>query len=168
MTKLFMGLILMSLTLACGKGFDKKKKAKPESNRQEQGDEEYGAKRAAEYVELLNEYRIKLKLRPLSYNTIIEDVAKSHSKAMAVGTRPFGHIGYLNRCRQIKNRLGPYELCGEVVAMGQKSAKEVFIAWIKSPRHRRKLENPAVTHTGLGIQKDSKGRIYWTQMMLGL
>ena len=167
MTKLFMGLILMSLTLACGKGFEKKK-SKPESNRQEQGDEEYGATLAAEYAELVNEHRIKLKLRPLTYNAIIEDVARSHSKSMALGTRPFGHIGFSSRCRQIKNRLGSWIICGEVVAMGQKSAKDVFRAWLDSPRHRRELENPDFTHTGLGIHKDSKGRIYWTQMMVEL
>lgn len=34
--------------------------------------------------------------------------------------------------------------------------------------HRRELENPAFTHTGLGIFKDGKGVIYWTQMMVRL
>lgn len=167
MTKFLTGLILMSLAVACGKGFEKQK-SKKETNRQEQDSEDSISIQALQYLDLVNAHRVKMKLAPLTYNPIIEDVARSHSKAMALGSRPFGHMGFSSRCRQIKNRLGPYVLCGEIVAMGQKNPKEVFRAWLNSPRHRREIENPDFTHTGLGIVKDNKGTIYWTQMMVEL
>lgn len=158
-----MVLTLMSFALACGDGFEKKKSKQGQNrNAQEQGTEEV----TEQYLELINEYRINKGLRPLVYNEIIEEIAARHSKGMALRTRPFGHYGFSGRCRHVRNRVAPIKLCGEVVAMGQKDARAVFRAWINSPAHKEELENPSFTHTGLGVVKDVRGQIFWTQLMV--
>jgi uncharacterized protein YkwD len=167
MKKFFAGLALMSLAMACGQGF-KKEASKKESNPQQQDTQDNVTAFTLQYMDLLNEHRIKLKLRPLTYNLIIQDVAKAHSQAMAQKIRPFGHLGFTQRCRQIKNRLGPYVLCGEMVAMGQKTPKETLKAWLNSPRHRQEIENSEYTHTGLGLYKDNEANLYWTQILIEL
>lgn len=158
-----MALSLMGLALACGDGFSKKKSKQSQT---QEPQEEGTAVITEQYLELVNEYRISKGLRPLIYNDIIEDVAAKHSKGMAQRTRPFGHYGFSSRCRHIRNRVSPHKLCGEVVAAGQKDAKAVFKAWINSPEHREELENPRFTHTGLGVVRDVRGMIFWTQMMV--
>lgn len=163
MTKLSCFLILMSLLASCGDGFEKQKK---KTYRSQDGQEIDTFSLNQQYLELVNQHRIALKLRPLTYNPIVEEIALSHSKGMASHGRPFGHVGFNIRCRRLKNRLGQIKLCGEIVAMGQKDIKSVFKAWMDSPKHREELEQEAFTHTGLGIAKDVRGVRYWTQMFV--
>lgn len=165
MTKFFIGFILLGLAMSCGKGFSDK--SKKDAYREPQGNENEIPDVAEEYLEILNEHRIKQKLRPLTYNLEIQEVSLTHAKAMTLG-RPFGHMGFSMRCRWLENRVGKYKKCAEVVAMGQKNARGVFKAWYNSFSHRRELENPDHTHTGLGFMADEKGQIYWVQMFLQL
>lgn len=166
MTKLLWSLILLSLTLACGKGFDKKNKSTTNRTQEEQEVDTNSINLV--YLDLLNEYRIDQGLRPLNYSPEIEKVAKDHSKGMAKHTRPFGHMGMSQRCRKIKKELGPLKACGEIIAMGQKTAKAVLTAWINSPKHHKALTDPQFNTTALGIYKDDKGVIYWTQIFVEL
>jgi uncharacterized protein YkwD len=121
-----------------------------------------------QYLELLNEHRLSLNLRPLTLMVQIEEVSHSHSRAMARRLRPFGHFGFSLRCRELKSKVGPFRRCGEVVAMGQKTPVALLRAWLNSPGHREEIESPHFTHTGLGIARNSQGVIYWTQMLLEL
>jgi uncharacterized protein YkwD len=164
MRKLFLILAFMGLMTSCGDGFDKKDSAKnpPQQNAQEV--DTFGVNQ--DYLQLVNDHRIEMQLRPLTYHSIVEEIAKSHSKAMAGYVRPFGHIGFTVRCRRLKNRIGKIKLCGELVAMGQKNIQAVFKAWMNEPKHREEIERPSFTHTGLGIYKDARGVRYWTQMLV--
>jgi uncharacterized protein YkwD len=164
MTNMFWSLILLSSVVACGDGFDKKAKTGRTQESQEDGSFSINQ----QYLQMVNEYRISKQLRPLTYQPIIEEIALGHSKGMGLHVRPFGHMGFSVRCRRLRNRLGKVLLCGEIVAMGQKNIKEVFKAWITSPKHREELEHPLYTHTGLGIYKDERGLGYWTQMFVEL
>ena len=164
MTNLFWSLILLSSLVACGDGFDKK----ANTGRTQESQEEDTYSINQQYLQLVNEHRISMQLRPLTYQPIIEEIALSHSKGMGLHVRPFGHMGFSVRCRRLRNRLGKVQLCGEIVAMGQKDIKDVFKAWMTSPKHRDELENPRYTHTGLGIYKDELGLGYWTQMFVEL
>ena len=165
MTKLLCCLTLMGLAIACGDGFEKNK---PKKNRTQNAQEVDTQSISEEYLDLVNDHRINMGLRPLTYNKIIEEISRGHSKGMGLHSRPFGHFGFSLRCRQLKRRLGPHTMCGEVVAMGQKTPAAVFKAWINSPGHREEIENPRFTMTGLGLYKDDRGVIYWTQMFLEL
>lgn len=165
MTKLLMSLILLNLTLSCGKGFDKKSNQQRTQEAQEV-DNTFSLNQ--EYLSLVNEYRINHKLKPLTYNPILEDIAEEHSKGMATHSRAFGHMGFSNRCRKIKKRVAPHKLCGEIIAMGQKTPKAVLKAWIDSPKHLQEIQQQRYNTTALGIYKDSEGVIYWTQILVEL
>lgn len=120
---------------------------------------------AQKYFLLFNQYRIELGLKPLKYLDSIAVTAGIHTRQMAARKRPFGHMGWLYRCRYLSQKHRANH-CGEIVAMGQKNESAVLEAWINSPDHREAVEYPDWTHTGLGISVNSKGRIYWSQMFL--
>lgn len=119
-----------------------------------------------EYMDLVNAYRGEVGVDALIYSGVIEQVAQEHSENMAKGEVPFGHEGSGVRCQKLMTEIGPANLCGEIVAQGQDNAKEVFSAWMSSLSHRSKIENGRYTHTGLGIARNPKGTIYWTQIYL--
>ena len=60
-----------------------------------------------------------------------------------------------------------YNTAGENIAMGQKTPSEVMNSWMNSSGHRANILNSTYTELGVGIQKDSNGTIYWTQMFIG-
>lgn len=115
-------------------------------------------------TDLMNKHRRSIGLRALKYNLQIEDVAVEHSAYMATGGA-FGHGGWRSRCARLRVEFGANN-CGEIVAMGQATPEAVLRAWLNSPPHRRAIENPEFTHTGIGIAKNRYGRIYWTQLFL--
>lgn len=57
-----------------------------------------------------------------------------------------------------------YRHAGENVAYGQKSAEQVFAAWMKSRGHRKNILNPIVRNMGLYVTRGRDGRLYWTQV----
>lgn len=119
-----------------------------------------------EYAQLVNDYRHDVGLNALRYSKEIEGEAQLHSQSMATGGVAFGHTGSSSRCKKIITAFGRGNLCGEIVAMGQKTPKEVFKAWMNSPAHKSKIDNSRYTHTGVGFAKNAKGAIYWTQIFL--
>lgn len=163
MIKLFWILILLNLAISCGDGFEKNK---PKTGRTQDSLEVDTFSINQDYLLMVNDHRISKGLRPLNYHFIIEEIAKSHSKGMALHTRTFGHMGFSIRCRRLKNRLARIHKCGELVAMGQKNIKAVFKSWISEPKHLEEIEQVQYTHTGLGIAKDERGVMYWTQMFV--
>jgi uncharacterized protein YkwD len=167
MTKLLLSLILLNLTLSCGKGFDKNQKSTKQTTQNAQEVDNTFALNQ-EYLTLVNEYRMEHQLKPLVYNSILETIAEEHSKGMATHSRPFSHMGFNNRCRKIKKRLAPHTLCGEIIAMGQKNPQAVLDSWIKSPKHQQEIQQKRYNTTALGIYKDSDGVIYWTQIFVEL
>ncbi len=164
MMKLFYTLLILSFAISCGDGFKKKER----TGRTQEGLEIDSFAINQQYLSLVNEYRINQRLTPFHYHFIIDEVSKSHSKGMALHTRPFGHMGFALRCRRLKNRLARHKQCAEIVAMGQKNFRAVFETWMSDPKHRMHLENPRYTHTALGIAKDERGTLYWTQMFVEL
>lgn len=119
-----------------------------------------------EYMDLVNSHRQDIGVRALIYSAYIEGVAQEHSENMAKGLVPFGHAGSSLRCQKIISELGPANLCGEIVAQGQDNASEVYKAWMNSSGHKSKIENARYTHSGLGMAKNPKGVIFWTQIFL--
>ena len=60
-----------------------------------------------------------------------------------------------------------YRTAGENIAKGQRTPQEVMNAWMNSSGHRANILNASFTKLGVGIAKDSNGRLYWTQMFIG-
>ncbi len=114
-------------------------------------------------LRFVNLHRRSVGLKPLQYNDIESAVAGRHSYNMATGKLPFGHKDLQKRMNIIARQIGYVSATGENVAYGQMSAKEVVEGWLKSPGHRRNIEGD-FTLTGIGIAKDRKGGIYYTQI----
>lgn len=119
-----------------------------------------------EYMGLVNDHRLGLGLEPLILEEGLDNLAKIHSIEMAGGEVAFGHDGFSERCAEAKLVLGGSNLCAENVAMGQKTAQAVFIAWMNSDGHRANIEQSRATHTGFGFQQNQNGTYYWTQIFV--
>ena len=163
MFRFYILCLVILLLSGCGKGF-KKTPSSTQSTEAESTADQYTINQ--DYLIQLNQYRISKKLRPLTYSSVIEEEALKHSRSMAMHTTSFGHIGFNRRCTRIKNKLGPLSQCGEVVAMGQKSAALALKSWLNSENHRQEIENPNYTHTAIALYRSLNGTPYWTQIFI--
>jgi uncharacterized protein YkwD len=111
----------------------------------------------------VNLHRHSMGMPLLQLNEVESEVAARHSRDMAAGRIPFGHMGLQSRVDAIKKELGPVSSTGENVALGQRSPKEVVSDWLKSPGHRKNIEGD-FRLTGIGLARDSKGLIYYTEI----
>ncbi len=113
----------------------------------------------------INKYRASKKLSPLSMNKAVLDEARKHSADMASKAVAFGHDGFSQRSQRLSQKLSYIRNVGENVAYGQVSAKEVVEDWLTSPGHKKNIEGN-FTETGIGIARNSKGVIYYTQIFI--
>lgn len=168
MRKMILSLVLLGLTLSCGKGFKKEAPTVLRNTESLVGEESLIINER--YLALVNQHRSSIGLDILSWNLAIEENAFSHSRGMGLYTRNFGHSGFDIRCRRLRNRLGLSRrtTCGEIIGRGQKDYRDVFHSWLRSPEHRAALENRSYTHTALGIYKSKDGLYYWTQIFVSV
>ncbi len=152
--KYFLFLFLLVLSLSCGK-----------NSNGDSLERSVDTLSANKYFELMNNHRMSLGLRPLTYSVIIEEQAGEHSTNMARGLTPFGHFGMSFRCNNLQGSLGS-TACGEIVAKGQETSSSVLSSWLASPDHRTQIENPNWTHTGIAVEKSLLGTPYWTQIFI--
>lgn len=117
-------------------------------------------------LQLVNHHRQDKGLRTLILDASMNDIALGHSLDMAASKVGFGHSGFSARCSDAREALGGGNLCLENVARGQKTAQQVFTAWINSSGHRENIENARATHMGIGYTKDKNNVFYWTQLFL--
>ena len=104
-------------------------------------------------------------LPPLKPLQVASDEATRHSQDMAAKKVPFGHDGFKTRAVILANHLNGSSATGENVATGKMTAKEVITAWLRSPAHRANIEGN-FTYTGVGVAKDSRGVVYYTQLFV--
>ncbi|MDQ2721196.1 MAG: CAP domain-containing protein [Bacteroidota bacterium] len=113
-----------------------------------------------------NQFRKSEGLSELTIREELNAIAQKHSEDMASGRVPFGHDGFYNRSemasKEIKDLLG----FAENVAYGATSGNQVVTLWKNSPGHRRNMLGH-YKYTGIGIAKDSNGRIYYTEFFAG-
>lgn len=164
-------LSLFSFTFCSGKtvpsgssrGKSSSENAGPSSDRSATAKESIGGDMENSILYYINRHRKSRGQNALKLNKVESDVAAQHSRDMASGRVEFGHGGMPSRKQQINKRLGPVSAIGENVAYGQTSAKEVVDAWLQSPGHRRNIEGNFML-TGIGLARDRRGLIYYTQI----
>lgn len=117
----------------------------------------------AEILRLVNRHRQSIHLKPLQMDAFESNVAEGHSRNMANGRTPFGHDGFKQRVNTLRKRMPSIHVSAENVAMGQMSAREVVDGWLHSPGHRRNIEGDFKL-TGIGLARDRRGLIYFTQI----
>ncbi len=114
-------------------------------------------------VDLVNEERAKVGAGPLVMDVQLNKAAQI--RAVEIYTlfshdRPNG-----SRYRTVLDENGiSYSGCGENVAYGFKTPKEVMNAWMNSEGHKKNILNPSYTTIGIGYDKGSNSYHYWSQL----
>lgn len=119
----------------------------------------------AEVIRLCNNARAQNGLGWMSTNWELSRVARYKSQDMH-DKRYFSHTSptYGSPFAMI-NAFGiSYRTAGENIAMGQRTAQQVFNAWMNSPGHRANILNGSFKQIGVGYVADGN---YWTQMFIG-
>jgi uncharacterized protein YkwD len=113
----------------------------------------------------VNQYRQQHHLPPLQNNAHIAYEARNHSIDMANHTMPFGHKYFKSRIDRLHDHIKNSNAGAENVAYNYKDGQDVVKNWLKSPGHRRNIEGN-YNLTGIGIARDARGKIYFTQIFL--
>lgn len=113
----------------------------------------------------VNEYRVKKGLKPLKMNNLISKEAEIHSREMATHKIGFGHKDFNKRIKRIYTAIQDCRSGAENVAYNYKDAQDVVKNWLTSPGHRRNILGN-YNLTGIGLARDSRGKIYFTQIFL--
>lgn len=107
-------------------------------------------------LELMNNERKKVGAAPLSIDAKLTCAASRHSKD--IGTRKIcTHTGVDRSTPWQRANLCGTKANGEIVACGQKSAKEAVIAWMKSNPHKNIMLTKNYTKVGIAMHNN-----YWT------
>jgi uncharacterized protein YkwD len=113
----------------------------------------------------VNAYRKQHHLQPLKMDARISKQAQIHSLNMAQHRLPFGHINFLKRVNVLHKQIKNSGAASENVAYNYKDAHDVVKNWLQSPGHKRNIVGN-YDLTGVGIARDTKGKMYFTQMFL--
>jgi uncharacterized protein YkwD len=113
----------------------------------------------------INEYRHKRGLGPLRMNYLMSEEAAKHSRDMARHAVPFSHQHFANRINRLFRQIKQCEGGAENIAYNYKNAQDVVRNWLASYGHRRNIEGN-YNLTGIGLARDRRGKIYYTQIFL--
>ncbi len=113
----------------------------------------------------VNRYRLSKKLNKLTLNDAISKEARQHSLDMAEKKMKFGHQDFDKRITHIKRRIPDFGGGAENIACFKLPPTQVVQKWLTSRGHRRNIEG-RYNKTGVGIVKDAKGWIYYTQIFV--
>ncbi len=113
-----------------------------------------------------NQFRKSKGLPGLIMRNELNAIAQKHSSDMARGRVGFGHGGFAKRNAMAGKKIKPMANFAENVAYGATSGKEVVNMWKNSSGHRRNMLG-RYKYIGIGLAKDRKGRIFYTQVFAG-
>jgi uncharacterized protein YkwD len=113
-----------------------------------------------------NQFRRSQGLPALIIRQELNAIAQEHSSDMARGRVGFGHDGFGKRNSMANEKIKQLHSFAENVAYGASSARQVVTMWKNSSGHRRNMLG-LYKYIGIGIAKDSRGIIYYTQVFAG-
>jgi uncharacterized protein YkwD len=119
---------------------------------------------------LINRYRKENGLPLFAWDSAIARVARAHSKDMATGDVDFGHDGFRDRMRELGKELTGLSGGGENVLMTDDPnavAGNAVALWLSSPPHLHNIRGD-FNYSGLGVWRNEKGVIYFTQIFVKL
>lgn len=120
--------------------------------------------------DIINQYRIDHKLKPLKLNAELTAAAKLHSRDLAKWDR-ISHYGSDGSTPWDRVKRSGYKprVAAENVGTGQISFDEVMRGWKDSPGHNKNLLMPEVEHMGIALVHDPKTEFksYWTLVLGG-
>lgn len=121
-----------------------------------------GASPVVEMAALANRHRASAGCPPLAWLEGAARAARAHSDDMA-RRNYFDHVapegtGFPERLAREGVRL---RMAAENIALDPGTPAQVLAGWVRSPGHRRNLENCAYTHHGIGVRG-----AYWTHVFV--
>lgn len=102
---------------------------------------------------------------PWTYNTRLEDAARSQARLMAQKNTLSHDLGVT--LRQRVTAAGYLGAVGENVAKGYTSLQGAIEGWMNSSGHRSTLLNAKFTEFGLAVARGSGGKLYWAMIAGG-
>ena len=114
----------------------------------------------------VNLFRRQHSLPALKLSAAISDIATQHSTAMASHQTAFGHAGFPVRAQALYKEYTKARGVAENVAYADKDdLKPLVRQWFDSSGHRRNILGK-YDLTGVGVARDSNGRVYVTQIFV--
>lgn len=120
-----------------------------------------------EVVRLVNAERSKSGLPALAQNWELSRVARYKSQDF-ISRGYFDHNSptYGTPFQMIMSFGINYTAAAENIAKGQASPTAVMQSWMNSAGHRANILNQVYNQVGVGVAKDGRGTLYWTQMFI--
>lgn len=120
-----------------------------------------------EVARLVNVERGKAGLQPLKLNWELSRVARVKSQDMS-DKNYFSHNSpTFGSTFSLIGKYGiVYSAAGENIAYGYSTPAAVMNGWMNSPGHRANILGKQYNQIGVGMVKNSKGQIYWTQVFI--
>jgi uncharacterized protein YkwD len=115
----------------------------------------------------VNHYRQQHGLEPLNLRQDLCSEALKHSHDMATHRIPFGHTGFGSRVKHIYAHTTHPNGAAENVAFNYKDGHDVVKNWLTSPHHLANIRGH-FNYTGIGLARDSRGKLYFTQLFLAV
>ena len=146
--------LLAALSLARATAEDKKDTPRFQMSDQEK-----------ELLELTNKERAKEKLPPLKPNPVLFKVARAHSANMARQGKMEHVLDGKNPAQRVRDVGYDYAKVAENIGVGENvPMTEIMKGWMASKHHRENILNGKYTEIGLGIARNDKGEVYYTQV----
>lgn len=116
-------------------------------------------------IDLTNKEREKEGLSPLKANPVLCELARAHSKNMAVQKMLSHKLDGKDLSDRANDAGYKFTALGENIAMGTNlqpiNAVEI---WMKSEAHKANMLNSDFQQIGVGLSKSSDGDVYFTQV----
>ena len=121
-------------------------------------------------VEAVNEERAERDLKPLRRTAALTDVARKHSRDMAARGY-FSHTspeGYEAKERALVAGITFTAVAENLLrSLGAEDpARDAVRQWMRSRGHRKNIIDPEYTETGVGVEIDDDGRLFFTQLFI--
>ena len=115
---------------------------------------------------LINQYRVADQLPAFAWNDDIAEIARAHSRDMALEKVDFGHDGFGGRMHQIRKQFPGLHAGGENVLMTSDPAdvaRQAVALWLKSPPHLHNIRS-SFNLSGVGVWVSPAGTFYFTEI----
>ena len=118
-----------------------------------------------ELLGLTNQERAKEKLPPLKPNPLLFKAARAHSANMARQGKMEHVLDGKNPAQRVRDVGYDYAKVGENIGVGENvPMTEIMKGWMASKHHRENILNGKFTEIGLGVARNGKGEVYYTQV----
>lgn len=120
-----------------------------------------------EVIRLVNAERAKAGRAALTENNEISNVARTKSQDF-INNNYFAHNSptYGTPFDMLKSFGITFTAAAENIASGQRTAAEVMNTWMNSSGHKANILNSTYNQIGVGVARDNKGNLFWTQMFI--